>query len=431
MWVTLARGGRWLFLAVVLSLGLMGCGSRAHEPVNTPSSSAQLPSALPASPSTGTSPPTSLPADVRYPSTADIKMDARRPTGLSVRRFVLAGSWKMRDYTDDVGAFEYHSQKPVYPASKTFLVDLSTGRKRLAIGYPVNAAAQYEVLGCKMSAQWLAWEEVSPGDDLVQTVRWALYAARFDPRTFAVGKPILVDRSKTNAQGRPLFDFAGDTLCWMANVYGARGGGRVWAIDLPSRRPRLVYTSDNYLGTVSASDGRVIVTESYHRDPPAQLLTVVDLRTRRQLEHLRLGSGNRVAHFAAARHGLLAWAVFSEDAPGAMYPRLYLRDRRGRFHFVAYTGHDPTLVGDWLFFVQNPVEGSYGSGQTMAEVDAVDCRTGVGYVLARDYVEGATNWLGGFGAPATAHTFVAYADNGLLAEAKKDKVTTIDVYRVR
>jgi hypothetical protein len=431
MWVTLARGGRWLFLAVVLSLGLMGCGSRAHEPVNTPSSSAQLPSALPASPSTGTTAPSALPVDVDYSSASVIKMRARRPTGLSVRRFVLAGSWQMRDYTDNVCALEYNTLKPVYPQCKTFLVDLATGRKRLALGDPVNAAAQYEILGVKMSAHWLAWEEVSPGDDLAQTVRWALYVARFDPHTFAVGRPTLVDSSKTSAQGRPLFDFAGDTLCWMGNVYGARPGGRVWAVDLPSHRPRLIYKTSNRIGTVNASDARVIVTESYHREPLAQVLTVVDLRTRRQLERVRLGAGNQVAHFPSVRNGALAWAVFSDDHPDAVYPTLYLRDPQGRSYLVAYAGHDPSLVGHWLFFVQNPTEGAYGTRRWMAEVDAVDCRTGVGYTLAKGEVEGGDNWFGGFGAPATAHTFVAYNDKAILAESSKDKVTVIDVYRVR
>lgn len=373
-------------------------------------------------------------------------MVAGRPAGLSVRRFVLPGSWKMRDYTDRVCALEYYADKPIYPPRTTFFFDLTTGRRRLALGPPVNAAAHFQILGAKISDHWIAWEEVSPGDDLVVSVEWALYAAPYDPRTLRVGRAVLVDSGNTRnrsqsptlisssggssgvtrTKGRPLFDFTGDTLCWMVNVTGAKSVGRVWAVDLGVHRPRRVYKTANTLGTVNVSDGRATVTEYRSGGSAAGLLSVVDVYTRGLVERVNLGVGYQVAHFPSARNGLLAWAVFSSaDYPEHMYPDLYMRDRRNRSHFIAIAGSDPCLVGDWLFFVRHPLK------QMTAEVDLVNCATGVGYVLARGNADKLGAWLGGFGAPATAHTFVAYDDKALGAEPGANKVTLLDVYRVR
>jgi hypothetical protein len=380
-----------------------------------------------------------------------------RPGNLSLQRFVLPGSWQMRDYTDKVCAMEYYANKPVYPPRTTFLIDLATGRRRLALGSPVNAVARFQILGVKISDHWIAWEEVSPGDDLIHSVRWALYAARYNPRTLSVGPATIIDSGTTRdprnsaslaqgsgsnsgvsrSKGRPLFDFGGDTLCWMVNVTagtyvdGGKSVGQVWAIDLGRHQPRLLYQTTNAIGTLNVSDSRAIVTEHGTSAVATGLISVLDLRTGQFLQQVALGMGYRLAHFPSARNGLLAWAVYSDECSDQMYPDLYLHDRRNTSHYVAFAGHDPCLVGDWLFFVRNPAEGSYGSQRRMAEVDVVNCTTNVGYVLAKGGVDAGGNWLGGFGAPATAQTFVAYNDKALGAGPGEPKVTLLDVYRVR
>jgi len=449
------RGGRaWraggLALAVGLLVGLVACGGPAPEVTGSPSPPTAPATASPTSPAPSSPAPLSSPAALDYPSHSDIEMVAGRPDGLSVRRLVLPGSWKMRDYTDKVCAMEFYANKPIYPPRTTYLVDLATGRRRLALGRPVNAAAHFQILGAKISDHWIAWEEVGPGDDLVVSVPWALYAARYDPRTLMVGRAVLVDSGNTRdrrqsttlisssedssgvtrTKARPLFDFSGDTLCWMGNVTGAKSVGRVRAVDLGVHRPRLIYKTANTLGTVNASDGRAIVTE-YPSDGSAGSLSVVDVRTRELVERFGLGEGYRVAHFPSVRNGMLAWAVFSADYPDAMYPDLYSRDQQDRFHYIVHGGHDPCLIGGWLFFVRSFADSHNGMRRWMAEVDVVDCAANVGYTLAKGYAEGTGNWVGGFGAPATAHTFVAYNDMALGGMPGLKKVTLLDVYRVR
>ena len=443
--------------AVLVAVGLAGCGSSQsgqapQAPAGLVASSSASPSASPGG--TPAVSPTMLPPEVvvEYPKVSDLKGVDGRPAELSVQRFVLSGSWGVRDYTDRVCALQFNTQERRYPQYTTYLFDLATGRKREALDRPVNAAGHYQILGARISDRWIAWEEVGPGDDLMVSVDWSLYAARYDPRTFAVGRPMLIDSGRTRdrikptyvsfsttaevqavdaeatiIKGRPLFDLSGDTLCWMTNVSGAKAVGRVQATDLRRRQSRVVYETEGSLRTLSTDHEQLLVTEMTAGDAPTMLLSVIDGSTRDVLSRVDLGAEYDVGHFPAVKDGLLAWAVFSQGEEN-MFPALYARDRVGTYRLVARSGHDPVFVGDWLFFVQNPRVGTPGSSDLTSEVNAIDCRSGECYTLAKG---GYIGWLGGFGAPATEHTFVAHDDRALGAEPGEKKITLLDVYRVR
>ena len=71
-------------------------------------------------------------------------------------------------------------------------MDLRDGRVHGAVVRPVNADKRFVVTSGRVSDRWLAWEELSQGDDLAYPAKWRLYAAPLNEGRLAIGKPALV-----------------------------------------------------------------------------------------------------------------------------------------------------------------------------------------------------------------------------------------------
>lgn len=314
-----------VLFSLVAAVGTAACGSSTAPPSSAAPSSS--PSAAPA-------------AAVERLDTEGAKMFSRSAERLELpyREYRCAGSLSLADATDRVAAFE----RNVPEGSELVLMDATTGRTRCALARATyRGSPGYWIGGVRLSDGWIAWEEVGPGDDLIEQVPWRLYAARLDRASLVVGKPRLV-ASALNTEGkRPLFDLSGSRLAWVTTAW-AKGGkaasSRLTVFDLISRQRRVLYRSYGVLETVGCRRGEVIVSEVLQQDSPASRFTVLDIDTGRRLAAFDAGNEHPLSHWPAWRDGWLAWAPF--PSAEATFPLLYLRDGEGR---VFSEGASPSI----------------------------------------------------------------------------------------
>ena len=204
-------------LGVVLAAAVLGCGrggGAAAGAAGTAVPAASPVAASPRSPVVSPDSPFFGDSAVTYPTRPDVPQ-APAPK-LPFRQYRLHGSWSAWDYTDRVCLL--HHDLAAYPLSTLALMDLRDGRVRGALVRPVNAGKRFVVTGGRLSDRWLAWEELSQGDDLAYPAQWRLYAAPLDEGRLAIGKPALIAAGDTARVSRPLFDLQGDLLVWMGNA---------------------------------------------------------------------------------------------------------------------------------------------------------------------------------------------------------------------
>jgi len=386
-----------------------GCG---HAPASRPTASATAASL----------------ATVSYPAYVDLR-PGRSPS-LLYREYRFTGSYAIDDFCDAVTVLvERMPGSPGVPVQRVCLMSNATGRLRVVVPKTVCGQLGWVITTAHCSSRAIAWEELSPGDDLIETVSWRLYAALFDPKTLRLRGTTLVAQGRTDTCMRPLFDVAGNDVIWRTQRRDAgTERGEVRMMDLTTKETRLLATTREAYHTVSAVDGGWLVTERVGRNTPRVTLAVRDFDGR-LLQAVDLANRTPLVHFPAFRDGWLAWSLEGEEESGTEL-LLYLREPGGTVHMVdAAEGSEPFFCGDYLFFLT-----SHGDRLTPARlaVDGVYLPTLRLFML----VESTSNeedpgWQGLFGAPtATSHLVLARAvperDGDLVRE-----VTRVRVYQVR
>ena len=311
-----------------------------------------------------------------------------------------------------------------------WLMDVASGRSRQILARATNADAGFWIGTVHLSDSWLAWEEVGPGDDLVEAVDWKLYAAPLRRPSLKIGQPVLVASAANTEAARPMFDLLGSRLVWITTAWtssGSAGSSRLTMRDLASDRQRVLLRSGGLLNTVNIMGDRAIVGETRRQEASRARFAVLDLERRQPVAGFDVASEHSLAHWPAWRDGWLAWAPF--PAEEATYPLLYLRDPSGRVFAEGGSAVDPCFVGPYLFY-QASRQGPAGGGTTV-EVRALRLSDMMSFVLESGDPDQGDWWSGTVGAPALKRTYVACLDRTLMAEKQSDRVTVIRVYAVR
>ena len=189
------------FVLVGVAVLASGCGQRA-EALSAPASTS-VASPAPSSTASPFPPPQWLQVSTR--GARLIKRTSRR-LALPYRQIRRAGYWHLADATDRVAAF----MKTVRTGGdELWLLDAQRAILRRALPGAVTPIEGWWISGVEVSDDWIAWEELAPGDDLVQEVGWRLYAAPLDRATLSVGEPRLLTSALNTQTQRPLFDVTG------------------------------------------------------------------------------------------------------------------------------------------------------------------------------------------------------------------------------
>ena len=397
---------------VIAGVAGAGCGD-----VATPGREA----ASPASPAT---------RSVAPMARADI-MDAApitrsdEPLDLPYREYRLAGQLHLGDLTGGVAAFQKNAGKH----QELWLMDLSSGRVRRVFAKGTTGGGASVISAIRLSDSWIAWEEVGPGDDLVEEADWRLYAAPLQRSSLSIGARRLIASASNHQASRPLFDLSGSRLVWMSNTAGSAGVERrslVMLRDLKGGRARVLHRATGVLVTIGYSDDRVVVTESPNEESPgAATVTIaaLDAQTGEQLARLEVPSEFGLSHWPAWRNGWVAWAPF--PSADSTYPELYFRDAAGSLYVEEGSAVDPTIVGDYVFYkTERP------GPNTVYEVRALRLTDLTSTILTSGDPETGTWWHGPVGAPSIDHRYVVYGDNTLAAERYEEWQTVVRVYDV-
>lgn len=381
------------WLAAIAALGAAACPAACGPASNDRSTS-------PAASSVSIAAPTGLPG-VAYPQASDLA-EGRAPD-LAYREYRLPGVWSVSDYDDRVAALAHSGGR--LAGEQISLLSLSDGRRRCVLLRPVNAAGGYWISQCKVTARWIAWEELSPGDDLVSTVTWKLYAAPVRAQSLAIGRPRLIDCARTSQTSRPLFDITGDSLVWMVNgKRDPRWPGLVYRCDL--RRPPIghaVLRAPLAFQSLIAREGRAFVTEYVRAYGEGVRLRSVRLSDGRPASPLDLRNTQGLVQFPAARAGWLSWSLF-RDEEQANETLLYVRAPTGEVHLVAERGGDrPVFAGHYLFYSDDARD---ASGVAASRICGLDLGSMSRFVLQQTESETQGACLTPLAAPAAERTLV-------------------------
>jgi hypothetical protein len=344
---------------------------------------------------------------------------------LSFREYRRSGSWRVSDLTDGTAALT----KVAGEHEQLWVMDLSDGRTRRVLAGATDPEPGFWIGTVRLSDQWLVWEEVGSGDDLMGSVDWRLYAAPLQRASLTLGRPVLIASAATNEATRPLFDVSGSRLAWVGTAWtgpGAVARSQLVVADLASGRRRVVYRARGVLDTVNLSGDQAIVGETPRRDASNTRFAVLDLSTGEHAEGFDVASAHALSHWPAWRDGWLAWAPF--QTADATYPFLYLRDPSGAVFTEGGLAVDPCFVGPYLFY-QARRQGRPYEGDTV-EVRALRLRDLTSFVLESGKPDEGTAWRGTVGAPEVQHTYITSLDRASVAEKDSDRYTIIRVYRV-
>lgn len=392
-----SRPSRTAALAAVVLAALaaagMGCGASPGGGEVTPG---------------GSGPPSASPPQVKatYPAYPDLRSGPA--PRLASRQYRLEGCCGVSDFCDEVTAI-LRRRTARSPLQQVCLLSNATGRLRTVVPRPVCGLPGWTVTSARCSSRAVAWEELAPGDDLVQAVGWRLYAATMDPRDLRIGAPVLVAEGRTDTCMRPLFDVFRDEVCWMVQRRdGGRERGEAWRLDVATGERRLVATTPEAYHTLSVTtDGSCLLVERTGPETPRAWVRVLD-RQGRQRFALDLANDAPVVQFTAYHRGWLAWITYLDPA-GDGTVRLYLREPGGRVHLLNYTGAVswPAFCGDCLFFRGSAVERQGAWRSARSTVEGVQLSTLRRFVLVRSSDDELDpGWHGLFGAPTARHRLV-------------------------
>lgn len=403
-----------LLFAAATAAGAVGCGENtAASP-----SRATPPSSLAASPVDASW------ARLRHENATAVLRSTDR-LSLPFKEYKRAGSWRVPDLTDHTAAL----MKDAGEHQQLWLMDLSDGETRRILARAIDATPGFWISTVQLSDRWLVWEEVGPGDDLVESVDWRLYAAPLRRTALTIGKPLLIASASSMEATRPLFDVSGSCLAWVGSVGASPmtvARSQLTVLDLDSGRRRVLYRSRGVLETVNLRDDQVIVGMIPRQGALNTRFAVLDLATGERVAGFDVGSEHSLSHWPAWRDGWLAWAPF--PTAEATYPLLYLRARSGIVRTEGGSAVDPCFVGPYLFY-QTRRRGAPYEGDTM-EVRALRLSDMTSLVLESGKPDDGDRWFGAVGAPEVSSTYITHLDRTWYAQKESDRYTIIRVYRV-
>ena len=398
-----------LLLPLILTVGLAAaCGQQGRTAPAAPSARQ--------APAEGAPMPLTTAAAAMFPRAADALV-------LPYHDYRRDGSWSLADATDATAAFTENGRS----CPRLWLMDLAGGRTRLVLPAASCGRPGFWLGTVQVSDAWVVWEEVGPGDDLMEQVEWRLYAARLRRPALRLEQPRLVATGRRSP--RPLFDVAGSRLAWIRTSgtgSAARARSRLLLENLADGRRRVVYRSRGLLETVSFSGGKLLVGEVRLRPGKRGRLLLLDGADNRLVSSYEGGGASVLSHWPAWRDGRLAWTPFAaQDSP---YPYLYVRDPAGATTTDGGSAIDPCFVGGYLFYQARRVGGAGGS--PVLEVRALRLKDGLSFVLESGRPDDNMWWRGVVGPTDLQHTYVAYLDRALLAQRATERSTLIRVYQV-
>jgi hypothetical protein len=269
---------------------------------------------------------------------------------VSSRELTLPAGCYVSDHTAGLAAYS-QATGVEYPRDTLGLLDLATGRYRTVLPRPVDADRRFDVFTPRLSDEWLAWEEVSPGEghDPANAV-WRLYAARIDPETLAIDEPALIDQGRTAVAPRPFYGVNGGVLVWTAGATDAAprapAGRALMEIDPATGETREVYRAPAPIERLRVRDGLAVLG---HRgtESEAETVEVVSIESGEVVDSAR-PSGGPLSHFPDYSERVLVWTAFEHAT--APWPDLYLREARGGDVLLARDAMDPRLVDGYVLY---------------------------------------------------------------------------------
>ena len=338
-------------LALVLIASLGGCVNSGDQ---SPVASGLSPGATGSAAAPAPPPDLTLRArPVVYPHTSDIGADP--PATFACRVFKLQGSYTLESYTDQLCCLRRNRYDLTYPESQLCLLDPSSGALHTVLSRPVNARARFEIMETSVSDRWLAWVEISPGDDLRFPAHWRLYAARISADRVSLRAPFIVDKGYTPQRERPLFHVDGNRLAW-STVSGspAHWHDTLRIIDLRRRSVHIAYRTPEgvRIDRPSLDGDSVWFSTPQSAGSSSRVLRVYSASSGRPTLVLPLNNGKKnISDFHDFHDGWFAWAVY---ARGYAHPMLYVREPGGRVHKVkSSTG--VAVAADYMIFLKNTV----------------------------------------------------------------------------
>jgi hypothetical protein len=393
---------RSVLVVTLVALGLIGAAGCSRHGASSTHNTVQTGAVRPSASLPGGASPSS--AALVYPDVPDVPGGTSSPLPFHEYRFT--GGWRAADYDDRVlAAVQFRS---TYPFDRVFLLEFATGRRVCALPGPVNSAAHYNINDVQVGGQWLAWVELSPGDDLTTSVEWKLYVAELNARTLHLGRPRLVDHDATKRTSRPMIAIAGGRLFWRVN--GKRdpeSPGLVYAARLGAKGPivgRAIWATKGQLVAFGASADRICALERVSKAALPYRLLSARLDSPAKITSLDLDNRTDVAGYPAVSGGWSAWSLFA-DTEEALSGLLYLREPSGHMRFVASVNAiGPCFVGDRLFYSDNARVGA----TAVSRLCSVDLSTMKWSVVQQVEVVTASDLYTVMGPPTASHTLVTY-----------------------
>lgn len=262
-----------------------------------------------------------------------VSLQQTLPPALDYREFELPPGAEIADRSQHMAVFRLDApESPGHPSLG--MLDLQTGRHRIVLRQAANAAAGFSMCNPRLSDTWLAWEEVSPAEEIDPgKADWRLYAAAIDTATLSVGTPRLVDEGRTDYKLRPHFAVARSGVYRSLNMRAGASqerfprSGSIEALDLETGQKRTLARTSTSYPTLCLADDLLCLTESTDEHTYSVRAVLIDPESGRTSLTLDLANEHPLSHFVRASSEWLAWSTFS--APGDAWPVLYFAPRDG------------------------------------------------------------------------------------------------------
>ncbi|HDP69756.1 MAG TPA: hypothetical protein ENN38_02980 [Actinobacteria bacterium] len=406
---------KFMFIVVILiTIFVTGCGENkvVEKPLSNYDSSNYL--------TRGNLKKRSEIQDIVYKDISKIKKtDA---PNIHFKEFKFKGLFGVYDYNENYCAL-MRNTRVEFPNNELYILNLKTGFKKKIRKYPVNKAEKWDILNFKLSNDWVAWEEVSPGE-----IYWRLYAAKFNSKNLTISKPILIDEGETQTKARPLLDFYENKLAWIVNYHPpAKFKGMLIMMDLDTRKTTVIHTTNTNISRISFSENNVLWTEYYKKNKWNVMLYVYDLKQNKNIMAYDLKNEYDISHFPTHHKDWLSWAVFPNDE--SVIPNLYLRDPSGKLFLVGPDCNNQCFVGNYMFYraQKNVAERSKDEiGKDISQIWGINLSTLKKFLLIESDSEKEGVWVTYFGMGYFDKIFVPYANLMFKNEATKIRVYNLD-----
>lgn len=335
------------------------------------------------------------------------------------RDITLPAGCMVKDHTRKLALYLRTTGSPEGPDALG-LVDLATGRSADVVTATETPGA-IAILGVALSDSWVAWEEVTSNED-----EWRLLAAPLDPRTFAVGEPILIDQGISRERYRPLFDIDGSRLVWMCS--GQKPNDlkvSLRAADLPAGEPVVVYEGPGIMNAMRVQRHEAVVT--LRETLGGETVVVIDIDRREVTRRIPVGNQGPTSHWVDIEGDTMAWAAFGETPDGLTVEPAVLARRGGEpTRTLCPEGCDPTIRGRYVFFETAPTV----VGGTPRGLSGADLEAGTRFELVADTAPMAAFWQLVTPVVDPGDLLLAYKDEWSAEVEGRDKVSVLRIWEI-